>query len=507
MTEENISRRTILRSVGAGVAGTALAGHATAGSGEVDDYVVGIAPDRGLETVREAADSVRRELDFGEIGRAVSGQFPDAALEAFENNPNVRYVEKNARMQALEQTTPYGIEQVDADVAIDDGSTGDGVSIAIIDSGIDPQHETLEANLGEGWAATDAACQDDCSGGFFCSPNDIDTCYAEWDDDNDHGTHVAGTAGAADDGEGVLGVAPDATLHAVKVLDCCGSGAYDDIAAGIEWSADQGHEVQNMSLGGDESNVVADAVAYAAERGVTMIAAAGNDGECTDCVGYPAAYDEVIAVSATDENDDLADFSSTGPEVELAAPGVDTLSSIPRDDYDEFSGTSMASPHVAGGAAQIIAAGTTDREEVRQQLKDAADDIGLDDNEQGAGRLNVADALGLDDSDDDDDDDDDDETDSESEPAIDEFAVSTRSTGRWNRAEVDWAVSDEDGDLASVTSELVADDGTVLDSVTSSVGGSSASGEHELRSDAEPDGVRLVVSDEAGNETSDTRAY
>ena len=497
MSNERISRRTILRGVGAGVTGTALTGRVTATPDTGDEYVVGIAPDRGLETVREAADSVRRELDFGDIGRAVSGRFSDAALEALENNPNVRYVEENDRMHALEQTVPYGIEKVDADVAIDEGNTGDGVGIAIIDTGIDARHETLEANLGEGWAATEAACQDDCGGGLFCSANDIDTCYAEWDDDNDHGTHVAGTAGAADDGEGVLGVAPDATLHAVKVLDCCGSGSYDDIAAGIQWSADRGHEVQNMSLGGDASDVVADAVAYAAERNVTMVAAAGNDGECSDCVSYPAAYDEVIAVSATDENDDLAGFSSTGPEVELAAPGVDVLSSIPRDDYDEFDGTSMASPHVAGGAAQVVASGTTDREEVRRQLKTAADDIGLDDNEQGAGRLNVADALGLES----------DDSDSESAPVIDEFTVSTRTTGRWNRAEVDWAVSDDDGDLASVTSELVAADGAVLDSVTSNVGGSSASGEHDLRSDAEPAEVRLTVADKAGNETSDTRNY
>lgn len=503
MPSEDISRRTILRGVGAGVAGTALAGQASATDDRDGEYVVGVDPDRGLERAREAADEVRRELDFGSIGRSVSGRFSENAVEALENNPNVRYVEPNGLMWALEQETPYGIEQVDADLAIDDGETGEGVSVAIIDTGIDAQHETLEANLGEGYATEDAACTTDCGGGPFGGGNDIDDCLEEWDDDNDHGTHVAGTAGAADDGVGVLGVAPDATLHAVKVLQCDGGGTYDDIAAGIQWSADRGHDVQNMSLGGDESEVVADAVAYADEQGVVMVAAAGNDGPCTDCVGYPAAYDEVIAVSATDEDDGLADFSSTGPEVDLAAPGVDVLSAIPRDDYDEFSGTSMSSPHVAGAAATLIAAGS-DPADVRGELIAAVDDVGLDDNEQGAGRLNVADALDIEDDDDDEDDDDEDEE--PSHPDIDTFDVSARTTGRWNRADVDWAVSD-DGALESVTSELLAADGTVLDSESSSASGSSADGEHELRSDDDPEEVRLTVVDEGGNETSDTRAY
>ncbi|ELY40818.1 S8 family serine peptidase, partial [Natronorubrum tibetense] len=484
MTKDNISRRTILRGVGTGVAGTALAGQVTAGTSGSDSYIVGIAPGRGLETVREAADSIRRELDFGSIGQAVAGQFSETAREALANNPNVRYIEENGLMHALEQETPYGIEQVDADVAIDDGETGDGVSIAILDTGIDAQHETLEENLGEGYAAADAACTTDCDGGpFGGGGNDIDECLAEWDDDNDHGTHVAGSAGAADNGVGVLGVAPDATLHAVKVLQCDGGGSLDDIAAGIQWSADQGHDVQNMSLGSDtDSDVIRDAVQYADSEGVVMVAAAGNDGPCSDCVGYPAAYEEVIAVSAADEDDALADFSSTGPEVDLAAPGVDVNSAVPRDDYDEFSGTSMSSPHVAGAAATLIAAGTAPGD-VRAELEAAADDIGLDENEQGSGRLNVANALDLeddgdDDGDDDDDDDggdDDDDESTDSEPVIDEFSVTERTSGPWTRADVDWAVSDEDGTLESVTSELL-DGESVVDSETTAVSGSSASG-------------------------------
>jgi subtilisin len=503
MSGENLSRRTVLQGIGTGVAGTALVGQVSAREGDEDEYIVGVEPDRGREQARNEAESVRRELDFGAIGRAVAGRYSEDAIENLQNNPNVRYIERNELMWALEQETPYGIEQVDADVAIDDGETGDGVSVAIIDTGIDAQHETLAANLGEGYATADADCTTDCGGGPFGGGNDIDDCLEPWDDDNDHGTHCAGTAAAADDGAGVLGVAPDATLHAVKALQCDGGGTLDDIAAGIQWSADQGHDVQNMSLGSDtDSDVIHDAVQYADQQGVVMVAAAGNDGPCSDCVGYPAAYDEVIAVSATDENDNLADFSSTGPEVDVAAPGVDVLSSVPRDDYEEFSGTSMACPHVAGAAATLIAAGT-DPADVRDELAAAADDIGLDDNEQGAGRLNVADALDIED---DDDDDDDDEDPIDSDPSIETFSVETSGNGPWSSADVDWSVADADGALESVTTELL-DGSSVLESESSSVDGSSASGEHDLRSRDGPDAVRLIVADEAGNETSETVDY
>ncbi len=512
MGDEHYSRRTILQGVTAGAVGTALVGKATAA--DEGEYIVGLAPGSDRGAVRQAAQSVRKELEFGEIGSAISGRFSEQAVEALQNNPNVRYVEQNGRMHALGQETPYGIEKVEADVAIENGETGDGVSVAVIDTGIDATHETLAANLGEGYATDDAACTTGCGGGPFGGGNDIEECLEPWDDDNDHGTHCAGTVGAADDGAGVLGVAPDVTLHAVKVLDCSGGGSMDDIAEGIVWSADQGHDVQNLSLGADSgSEVVKDAVEYATNAGVVLVAAAGNSGPCTDCVGYPAAYDDVIAVSATDENDELADFSSTGPEVDIAAPGVDVLSSVPRDDYAEFSGTSMACPHVAGAAATLLAAGY-DPDEVRDLLENAAEDIGLDDNEQGAGRLNVANALELDDEDDEDDEEDedeedddeeeeDDEDDVESDPEIDEFSLSTQNSGPWSRADVEWAVSDDDGALESVTSELLDGD-TVLDSESSSVSASSASGEHELRTRDSPDSVRLTVVDEAGNETSET---
>ena len=497
----DFDRRSVLRLAGSGVIASALGSGAASAEGSRDPrdrYIVGTETEQAKRDAETAAEEVYRTFDFGAIGQAVSGWYSENALDGLRNNPNVRYVEENGVVQAFDQETPWGIEKVKADIAIDEGHTGEGVSVAILDTGIDAQHETLEENLGEGWAAEDHECDaDGCdTGPPWARGNDIEECLEEWDDDHNHGTHVAGTAGAAANDVGVLGVAPDVTLHAVKVLGCDGSGTFDAIAAGIEWSVDQDHEVQNMSFGGDQdSEVVSDAIEYAVDRNVVLVAAAGNADQQPDSVGFPARHEEVIAVSATDEDDDLADFSSVGPEVELAAPGEDVLSAIPRDEYAEFSGTSMSAPHVAGGAATVIADGTTEREKVRAQLKDAADDIGLDDNEQGAGRLNVAEAVDVDD-----DEDDDEKT---TDPTIDEFELTDRSNPRWARVRVDWAVSDEDGNLDTV--ESVLNDG--VDTETTDVSGSSTSGQHDLR---ERDGhgeaeVTLTVTDTDDNETTESK--
>jgi subtilisin len=272
---------------------------------------------------------------------------------------------------------------VDADVVHEKGETGNGADVAIIDTGIDDDHPDLEANVGAGKAFVN------CVG---------TNCNYPWSDDNDHGTHCGGIADAVDNTEGVVGVATEVTLHAVKVLDATGTGSYSDVAAGIEYVADQGWDVGSLSLGGGESNVVEDAVEYAYGEGVLLVAAAGNDGPCTDCVGYPAAEPEVVAVSATSKDDSLADFSSTGPEVEIAAPGEGICSTV-IGGYDTLSGTSMACPHVSGAGGHLMANGYTN-EEARKQLKKTAENVGLDDNESGAGLLDVAAAQGYDSSDD-----------------------------------------------------------------------------------------------------------
>jgi subtilisin len=140
--------------------------------------------------------------------------------------------------------------------------------------------------------------------------------------------------------------------------------------------------------------VVADAVQYAYNRGILLVAAAGNSGPCSYCVGYPAAEPECIAVSATTRNDTLASFSSTGPQIEIAAPGRDIVSTYAGGGYRSLSGTSMACPHVSGAGGLLMANGYTNTE-ARQRLKNTAETIGLSNNEGGAGLLDVAAALGV----------------------------------------------------------------------------------------------------------------
>jgi subtilisin family serine protease len=254
------------------------------------------------------------------------------------------------------EALPWGVNRIDADL-VWDINVGAGVKVAVVDTGIDLDHPDLAANI-------------------FRSYNAINTSKSA-DDDNGHGTHVAGTIAAVDNTIGVIGVAPQASLLAVKVLDRRGSGYLSDIIEGIDWSIANGAQVINMSLG-TSSNIQSfhDAVKRAYNAGVVVVAAAGNSGPGDDTVNYPAKYTEVIAVSATDSSDGIASFSSRGSEVELAAPGVNIPSTYKGGGYKTISGTSMASPHVAGVAALVIASGTSGVENVRTVLKNTADNLG-----------------------------------------------------------------------------------------------------------------------------------
>lgn len=174
-----------------------------------------------------------------------------------------------------------------------------------------------------------------------------------------HNTHVAGIIGAEDNDIGVVGVAPQAYLYSVKVLAFDSTGSTSDIVSGLEWSVDNGMQVINMSLGSDDDSIsVSRAIDNTYNAGVLVIAAAGNSGNVIgngDCIDYPSRYNGVVSVGATNINDKRASFSSTGPSLELSAPGVDILSTLNGNKYGVMSGTSMASPHVTGVAALIMA--------------------------------------------------------------------------------------------------------------------------------------------------------
>jgi len=405
--DTRLSRRQALKGAGTALVGASAAGVASGEPAEKVEVNIGFTGTRGRAAAEKAADSVSRRFGFD----AITAKVQRKSVRGLQNNPNIRYVEKNGVMNAIDpidstggppgscdpypdckkndgggddtsQSLEWGVDRVDAEVAHANGDTGAGADVAILDTGIDSDHPDLQANLGSGKAYAT------CNG-----------CNESWDDDNDHGTHCAGIAGADDNTEGVVGVSTEATLHAVKVLDSQGSGSFSDIAAGVEYVANQGWDVASMSLGGSSgSSALQDAVQYAADQGVFIVAAAGNSGPCSDCVGYPAAYSEVVAVSSTASDDSLSSFSSTGSQVELAAPGSDVRSTIPGG-YDTFSGTSMACPHVAGAAGQLMAGGMS-ASNVRSTLKSSAEDIGLGSNESGSGLLDVASALGYDSSDD-----------------------------------------------------------------------------------------------------------
>ncbi|WP_266077212.1 S8 family peptidase [Haladaptatus caseinilyticus] len=373
MVRQAKTRRNVLKATGASI--IALGGSGvTAGREELRELNVGFETASARQFALEASNEVVREFESID---AVTIRVPERAVAALENAPDVSYVEENGQMRALAETLPWGVDRVDADVAGTNGYTGAGADVAVIDTGIDADHPDLQANLGTGKTYHGSS----------------------WSDENGHGTHVAGTIAAVNNYSGVGSIAPGATLHAVKALDSSGVGSYSDIAAGIEWAADRGYDVINLSIGGSKSSTVENAVEYAYNQGSLLVGSAGGSGPCSGgCVGYPAAEPEVIAVSATNQSDDLSSFSSTGPEIELAAPGSDIYSTYYNDTYQTLSGTSMAAAHVSGAAAQVAAVGYSNTD-ARQRLRDTAEDLGLSGDEQGYGLVDVAAALGLNSSD------------------------------------------------------------------------------------------------------------
>ena len=298
----------------------------------------------------------------------------EAAVPTFNALAGVKKVEADAKVFALgkpssavqpTETLEWGANRIDADLAWAT-SKGTGVKVAIIDTGIDKDHPDLVANLkgGTNFVAPGLKAAD---------PN-------KWNDDNGHGTHVAGIVAAVDNSIGVIGVAPEASLYAVKVLDKNGSGYVSDVIDGIYWAIQNGMQVINMSLGSaSDVQALHDAVDAAYNSGILVVAAAGNSGDGnpnTNEVIYPAKYSSVIAVAATASDDSIPTWSSSGAEVELAAPGVSIRSTWNDNMYKTISGTSMATPHVAGVVALKLSSGIL-ASDIRVNLQATAQDLGI----------------------------------------------------------------------------------------------------------------------------------
>ncbi|GAB2474770.1 hypothetical protein GCM10027063_14570 [Promicromonospora xylanilytica] len=363
MTSTHSNRRRLI--VGAGIAialaaapAAAAMTHTTpdeapapvAGALIEDSYIVVLEDSDVAKTEVKGTASTLVQKYGGEVRhsytnavRGFSASMSPGQAKRLAADPSVAYVEQNRVVTASDTQSPvpsWGLDRIDqAELPLDDSytyeSSGSGVTAYIVDTGILTTHEDFG---GRAVSGTDTVDGDD----------DATDCAG-------HGTHVAGTVGGS-----AHGVAKDVSLVAVRVLDCGGSGSFDGVIAGIDWvTAD--HEagapaVANMSLGGGFSQAVNDAVSAAVADGVTFALAAGNDSGADACDGSPSSTPEAITVGATEDTDARASYSNIGTCVDIFAPGSGITSAWYTGDSDTntISGTSMATPHVAGAAALVL---------------------------------------------------------------------------------------------------------------------------------------------------------
>ncbi|HET8683861.1 MAG TPA: S8 family serine peptidase [Micromonosporaceae bacterium] len=357
-------RRTLLAALFAGVvavAGTAVTAASASAASERGDYIVMLQS--GADSPAVAAEHARAHgAAVGHVYRyaikGYSASMSAAAAARIGSDPRVLLVQPDGVVSIAAQTLPTGINRVDAELSptarINGVDERVNVDVAIIDTGIDLTHPDLNVYT---------AGAKNCSTGNSAN------------DGNGHGTHVAGTVGALDNSIGVVGVAPGARVWPVRVLNNAGSGSWASVICGIDYVTAHASEIEvaNMSLGGSGSDstcaqdAMHQAICNSVAAGVTYAVAAGNSASNANNF-VPATFAEVITVSAladfngvpggggaatcrADVDDTFADFSNFGADVDLIAPGVCILSTWKGGGYNTISGTSMASPHVAGGAA------------------------------------------------------------------------------------------------------------------------------------------------------------
>lgn len=297
---------------------------------------------------------------------AIAARVPENKIEGMKKDPRIAYIEDDKIFEAADEyTSSWGVLHIGSNAVHAQSINGTGVKIAVLDTGIDYNHEDLNDNYKGGIGFV----QD--SNGNVISSNFDDSTYS-------HGTHVAGIIAAENNGIGVVGVAPNAEIYAVKVLDGAGFGISSWIISGIQWAVENNMAIVSMSIQGSDSQALNYAVDNAYNSGLLLVAAGGNTKGGS--VSYPGAYDSVIAVTATDASDHNASFASIGHEIELAAPGVGIYSTI-KGGYGFMDGTSMAAPHVAGVAALILSTdfqdanrdGVKNNSDVRMLLHNAKD--------------------------------------------------------------------------------------------------------------------------------------
>lgn len=357
-----------------------------------DEILVRFAPQTGDAQASTQACFVNAQAqitaELGAIGAVVLKLNQISVSEAIalaENCPNILLAEPNYHLYAVD-TFPndsywgnqYGLSAIHAPQGWDITTGSAAVVIAIIDTGVDLTHPDLAGKIVAGYdfVNNDAVPQDD----------------------NGHGTHVAGIAAAeSNNGVGVAGVSWGAQIMPVKVLGASAGGSFSNAASGIIWATDRGAQIINLSLGSTaHSTVFQNAIDYAYNHGVTVIAASGNSGN--NFVLYPARYPNVIAVGATDATNTLAGFSNYGPEIDIVAPGDHIYSTWLGNNYTYLDGTSMSAPYVAGLAAILRGIpGSGSPANLAWAMKSTALDLGIPgrDNFYGDGLIQMDAAIAL----------------------------------------------------------------------------------------------------------------
>lgn len=361
------------------------------------DFLDGVGAEGRRAAHREAADKKTADaLGMGRTIRFRSAKPEKELIAKLESNDDVEWVEPVVKVKAHgAPNDPYWqyqwhLQNLNMPKAWQT-TKGEGVVVAVIDTGVsagqDGFHKLLQGK------------------DFVDGDNRAD-------DENGHGSHVAGTIGqATDNGIGVAGVAPKVSILPVRVLDANGGGDNNDVAEGIVWAVDHGANIINMSLGSSVSTeIVADAVAYAYEHDVTVVCATGNDGY-SDFVAYPAALPTPIAVGAVDAKNTVTFYSNQGREIDIVGPGGDTSADLNGDGFEDgvvqetrmdgqwsyffLQGTSMATPHVTGVAALVYANGVHDPDAIARVLTRSATDLGARgwDTTYGYGMVNPVAAL------------------------------------------------------------------------------------------------------------------
>jgi aqualysin 1 len=335
---------------------------AQAGNGPgADRYIVVLksaVDSQAVANIHARSYGAQVDAVWGHALHGYAAVIPNERVAALRADLNVSYVVADGEATITAQTVPWGIDRVDADVSSTTAGNGAGVvgntNVYVIDTGVDRNHPDLNVvsfvNFAKGKNT-------DCNG---------------------HGTHVAGTIAAKDDAQGVVGVAPGAPVYAVKVLNCQGSGQWSWIISGINWvTANHGaNAVANMSLGGGANQAVDDAVRGSVANGVFYAVSAGNSG-ANACTQSPAragagTNNGIATVAATDSSNREASWSNYGSCVDIWAPGVGVYSTYAGGGYNTLSGTSMASPHVTGGAALYRSGHATSAAGVESTLKSKA---------------------------------------------------------------------------------------------------------------------------------------